>query len=59
MNPWIVWILVAVLTIWCFAVLETIAFAAPWMYVVTKTIMMACNFVIQFACIVNIMKGSK
>jgi len=55
MNPWLTYIIVAIFTILAFAQLETIAFSAAWMYIVTKTIMLACSFVIQFACIVNLM----
>ena len=55
MNPWLTYIIVAIFTILAFATLETIEFSAPWMYILTKTIMMACNFVIQLLCIVNIM----
>ena len=55
MNPWLTYIIVAIFTILAFATLETIAFSAVWMYIVTKTIMLACSFVIQLACIVNLM----
>ena len=58
MNPWITYFIIAVFTIIAFAVLETIAFSAPWMYTTTFIIMMVCNFVVQLGCILNIMKGA-
>jgi len=55
MNPWFTYLIVAIFTIAAFAVLETIAFSAPWMYTTTFIIMMVCNFFVQLVCIVNIM----
>ena len=55
MNPWLTYLIVAIFTIAAFAVLETIAFSAPWMYTTTFIIMMVCNFFVQLVCIVNIM----